>query len=419
MGTARPVCVAALTAVVLTGVPAIALSIAALQASVTPSPPQSRVVVYSTAEATTALRRAVPGTAVVLAPGVYPGGIFASGIAGTADAPIVLEAADPMRPPVIRGGGFAIQLSGVRYVTLRHLIIERQRNNGINIDDGDRADAPSQHVTLSDLTVRNIDNRGIAAGIKLSGVQDFVIERSTIGDWGGGSAITAIGAHRGVIAGNVFRHRDDTGATGPHIKGGSTDIVIRDNRFEHAGLRAVQIGGATSPQFFRPQPPSPWEASNILVEHNVFVGSEATVAFVNVDGSTFRHNTVYRPRKWLVRILQEVRAPGFVPSRRGVVADNVIYFHGDDFPAGPVNVGDGTDAPSFEFTRNWWYRADRPAESRQVLPSVETNAVYGIDPLFAAPTVGDFRRAPGSPAAGYGAELSEPTERLFRGLPLP
>jgi hypothetical protein len=374
--------------------------------------PRIQIVVRTSRELTAALARAKPGTTIALAAGVYQGGIFASDIAGTPGAPIVIEAADPARLPVVRGSGHGLQFTRVRHVTVRRIVFEDQRDNGINIDDGGAFETPSQHITLSELTVRNVLNTGIAAGIKLSGVQDFVIENSTIADWGGGSAITMIGAHRGIIRGNVFRHRDDVGATGPQMKGGSTGIVVRGNRFEHAGLRAVQIGGATGAEFFRPQPPRGYEARDCVVEHNVFVGSEAVVAFANVDGSTFRHNTVYRPRKWLLRILQEVSTPGFVPSRRGIVTDNLIYYHVDDFPAGATNVGAGTDGGSFRFARNWWYRADRPEASRQPLPSDETAGVYGRNPMFVDTSAGDFRLTRASPAVGYGALASPGFPRL-------
>jgi hypothetical protein len=373
---------------------------------------RATVLVRTSAQLAAALAGATPGTTVALAPGTYEGNIHAADLAGTADAPIVIEAADPARQPVIRGGSEGLKLTRVRHLTVRRLGLEGQRQNGINIDDGGMVETPSEHITLSELTVRNVINTGISAAIKLSGVRDFVVERSTIADWGGGSAITMIGAHRGLITGNVFRHRDDAGATGPHMKGGSTGIVVRGNRFEHAGLRAVQIGGATSAQFFRPQPPAGWEARDCTVEHNVFIGSEAVVAFVNVDGSIFRHNTVYRPRTWLIRILQEVRARGFVPSRRGVVTDNLIYYDGDDFPGGAINVGDGTDPASFRFVRNWWYRADRPGASRQPLPSGEVSGVYGRDPMFVDARAGDFRLMDPSPAADYGASAAVLAELL-------
>jgi hypothetical protein len=135
----------------------------------------------------------------------------------------------------------------------------------------------------------------------------------------------------------------------------------------------------------------------------VFIGSEAAVAFVNVDGSTFRYNTIYRPTRWVLRILQENRTAGFVPSRKGVFSDNIVYWHGSDLPIGAVNVGSATDPASFTFTRNWWYRADAPGSSKPSLPSPETLGVYGIDPQFVNGGGGDLHLRVGSPATAYGA----------------
>ena len=77
-------------------------------------------------------------------------------------------------------------------------------------------------------------------------------------------------------------------------------------------------------------------------EGSTFVGSEAPIAFVGVDGANVRWNTFYRPRKWVARILQETREPGFVPSRRGVFADNLVAYRSDEVTTA-VNVGPETE----------------------------------------------------------------------------
>lgn len=371
----------------------------------------ARVVVRTSSELQAALRSAVPGTTVALNPGVYNGDNYFEDLTGTATAPIIIEAADPSNRPIIRGGYNGLQLVRPKYVTIRRIVFEQQEQNGINIDDGEIFDSPAHHLVLSELVVRDIRNTGNADGIKLSGVQDSTIEDSLIARWGaGGSAIDMVGSHRILIQRNTFTYTDNLGATGPSMKGGSTGIIIRENRFDHAGLRAVQIGGVHTLRTFRPQPPANYEAKDCVVERNVFIGSEAAVTFVNIDGSTFRFNTIYRPGRWLARILQEQLAPGFVPSRNGIVTDNIVYYEGSDFPYGPINVGSGTDAPSFTFARNWWYRADLPSASRPSLPAVETNGVYGVNPQFVNASGGDFHLAVGSPATAYGAyAVTSPT----------
>jgi hypothetical protein len=259
------------------------------------------------------------------------------------------------------------------------------------------------------LTVRDIGPEGNRDGIKLSGVADFRVERCVIERWGtgGGSGIDMVGCHRGIIVSNLFRHTDEAGSTGVQCKGGSTRIVIRRNRFEHAGGRAINIGGSTGLRFFRP-PLQPgvehFEAADIRVEGNTFIGSGAPVAFVGVDGAVVRFNTIYLPQRWALRILQETREPGFVPSRRGEFTDNLILFDSSQWREGGLNIGPGTAPETFTFARNWWYCVDRPERSEPRLPVTEEKGVYGQPVEFRNRAEGDLRLVPGSPASGVGAD---------------
>ena len=84
------------------------------------------------------------------------------------------------------------------------------------------------------------------------------------------------------------------------------------------------------------------------------------VAFVGVDGAAVRHNTIYRPRRWGLRILRENNGEGFVPCRNGQFTDNLIAFRSDEM-AVPVNVGPGTAPETFTLARNAWYCLDAPS----------------------------------------------------------
>ncbi len=373
-----------------------------------PSQP-TQVSVGTTAEFRSAVAAATPGTHILLRPGVYSGGNFFTNIQGTAAQPIVIRAADPLNMPIFRGSSEGLHFSDVAYLELRNLIVEGASGNGINIDDAGTYDTPSHHVTLSGLIVRNIGATGNQDGIKLSGVQHFVVEHSTILSWGGGgSGIDMVGCHQGVIQGNVFRHGDTVGHNGVQAKGGTTNIRVLDNRFEQAGMRAIQIGGSTGLEFFRPQPPQGFEAKDVTVEGNVIIGSQAAIAFVNIDGATVRYNTFYRPTRWVMRILQETTSPGFVPSRNGVFTDNIIAFRSDELST-TVNIGPNTAPQTFQFARNWWYCLNDPSRSTPSLPTLETGGVYGIDPRLVNAEAGDLRLQPGSPAANYGAYAPRPT----------
>jgi hypothetical protein len=334
---------------------------------------------------------------ITLAAGDYDG-FSAANVAGKAQSPIVVRGQDAAAPPRFTGG---IHLSDVVFVTLDNLLVEQAPHNGINIDDGGTADTPSHHVVLRGLVVRNIGGGGNHDGIKLSGVDDLLVDACVVERWGrGGSAIDMVGCHRVLIDGCTLRDRDEgAAATGVQAKGGSRDVTVRRCHFEHAGTRAVNIGGSTGMQYFRPKPEG-FEAKDVTVEGCTFVGSMAPIAFVGCDGATVRFNTFYQPRKWVLRILQETRAAGFVPCRGGVFTDNLVVTRGID---ASVNVGPDTAPETFVFARNWWFRADAPERSMPQLPVAEHDAAGGRDPGFADAARGDFTLRKDSPARKYGA----------------
>jgi hypothetical protein len=367
--------------------------------------PQSTV--KTTRELREALSKAAPGSKILVAPGDYEGGLFVSGVRGAAGKPVVVAAADPKNPPVFKGGGNAIQLSEVEHIELRDLVLKESTANGLSIDDGGKLETPSHHVVLRNLKITDIGARGNQDGIKLSGVADFRVEGCTIERWGtgGGSAIDMVGCHRGVIEGGTFIH-DGSGGTGVQMKGGCSGIVVRKSRFENAGSRAVNIGGSTGLQYFRPPLKQPLhaEARDITVEGNTFLGSDAPVAFVGVDGAVVRFNTIYAPKRWAIRILQETTETGFVPCRKGDFSSNIVVFKGGQWSEGGVNIGGGTEPATFTFSRNAWYCADAPAQSRPKLPSAEKDGVYGTDPHLRDAEKGDLRLKADSPLKGVGAE---------------
>ena len=362
------------------------------------------IVVSNTSEFRAALRAAGPGTHILVKPGIYQGGNYLQNFDGAEGSPIVVEAQDPANRPIIRGGTEGIKISQGSYFTLRDLIIEQTSDNGINIDDGGTYATPAHDIQLINLVFRSIGSNGNQDAIKLSGVDNFLIDGCRVESWGTGqgSGIDMVGCHDGVVSNSYFNNGGDTrGAVGIEAKGGSRDVVIRDNRFEHAGARAIQIGGLTGSSFFRPSGVN-YEAKDVTVEGNVIVGSEAAIAFVGVDGSTVRFNTIYRPTRYAIRILQENTSSGMVPSRNGVFSDNIVAFRSGEMAAA-VNVGSGTASSTFQFQRNWWYNIADPSRSTPSLPAAEQGGTYGVDPQFVNPGLGDFHTKPGSPAARVGA----------------
>ena len=365
-----------------------------------------------------ALRGVAPGDAIRLLPGIHGAGNSVGSIAGTSNAPIWIGGVPGEARPEIRGGTAALLLSRVRYLVVENLVVAGATQNGINCDDGSDYANPdaTRQLLFRNLEIRDIGTGGNHDGLKLSGVNDYQVLDCTFTRMSsGGSGIDHVGCHRGLIARCTFT---DMGSNAIQCKGGSEDIEIRGNRFLNGGGRAINVGGSTGFQFFRP-PLSTVEpnveARNIRVFANLFQGADAPLAFVGAVDCVAAQNTIVEPRRWVVRILQETVSGGgyiFRPCGNNRFLNNLISYHRAQVGT-PVNVGGNTDAASFQFERNLWYASDRPTQSRPSLPSAESAGVYGLDPQFRDAPAGDFSVPVASPAVGKGLSLPAPRADLL------
>lgn len=322
-----------------------------------------------------AAAKAEPGDAILLMPGEYRGGVSLRGVNGRKRAPITIRGSDEKRPPVFTGGKVAMHLSDCNWIVLRNIIARGFPGNGINIDDGGTFETPSRHVVLEKLRLENTGPRGNHDALKLSGVDHFTVRDCTFRGWGG-SAIDMVGCHDGVVEGCQFLGAEGfSQASGVQMKGGTSNITVRDSFFSNAGQRAINLGGSTGLQFFRPRV-SNFEATDITVAGNRFVGSMAFVAWVTASGGHVHHNTFMFPQKWVLRILQETNDPKFKPCHDGVFENNLIVY--DKRVRVFANVGPRTNPQSFLFRQNAWYQVD--GARRPVLPATERNGIYQVDP---------------------------------------
>jgi VanZ family protein len=346
-----------------------------------------QVTVHRRQELEHALATAAPGTEILLWPGTYEAAGSIAGLQGAAGAPIIIRGALAHSPPVLRGG---LKLSSVAHCRFENLIIESASDDGVTIDHGAVDNSSSHHVTIRSVTVRTGGGPGKRDGIRLTAVDDFAIIDCRLESWGnGGQALDIVGCHTGLIAGCRLDGAEVC-PTGLQVRGGSREIEIEGCDFTGITERCVQLGGATEQHYFRPVSTN-FEARDITVRDCRFCGGETAVAFVNADHCEVAGNTMYRQRRYLVRILQENLAEQFLPCGNGRLVDNIIVWRRGDF-AVVADAGPQTDPASFRFSGNFWYCEDAPHDSMLAgFPSPEVNGVHGEDPRLYDPDRCDLR----------------------------
>ena len=335
-----------------------------------------------------ALRNAADGDRVLLEPGVYQGGFFQAGLRG-----VTISSLDLTNLAVIEGGTNSIQLSDASRVTIENLRLRGQTGNGINIDDGGSFETPSKDIAIRNLIIENIATSGNRDGIKMSGVDGFVIDQVKVLNWGdGGSAVDLVGAHNGIVQNSLFRHESiSAGGSGLRGKGGAKNVAFLANRIElpNGRGRAIQAGGSTDPQFFRfVDGDSGYEANSINAAGNIVIGGSSAFSYVNIDGGVFHHNYVHRPFDWVMRILNENQGNEIVDTRNGDFSHNVVSFFdsASEFKT-TVNIGPETHANTFRFRGNQWFNELDPRNSQPNLPAFEGGSIVGFAPDFSSSDV--------------------------------
>ena len=333
------------------------------------------VVVNSTAELRDNIRQVKPGATIILEGSSYDSGLRIEGLNGTRKKPIIIMGADGKSPPVFKGGSVAIQLTRCNYVTLRNIRVAECTGNGINVDDGERFEEPPTGLVFENLVIERIGPKGNFDGLKLSGLDGFTVRNCKFDGWGG-SAIDMVGCRNGVIDSCEFYGREGfSQSSGVQAKGGSENITIRSNFFKDAGHRSINLGGSTGLRYFRPKVRD-YEAKDVVVEGNRFVGSMAPIAFITSIDCVVRQNTIIHPDKWAVRILQEQTTDKFKPCQLGIFESNLIVL--DQRVRTLVNIGPNTLPDTFTFRGNAWFRSD--GDRLPALPLNEVQGLYQVDP---------------------------------------
>lgn len=345
---------------------------------------------------------AEPGDLIIVKNGTYFNRENLFNINGTKLNPIIIQAEDEGKV-IYNGQSEAWHLSSCSNICIIGFIFEEQSGNGVNIDDSGNNYGSSYNITIKNCTFRDMISSGNNDLLKLSGLDHFKIENCEfLNGASGGSGIDMVGCHYGYIVDNKFQN---LGSSGIQVKGGSQNITIKNNYFNNAGNRALNIGGSTGLEYFRPLD-AKFEAADILVATNVFIGSWSPVAFVGSTRIRVINNTIFKPENWVFRILQEtVDDSRFVKCGQNEFSNNIIYF-GDNLSR-IVNIGPNTAPESFIFQTNLWYNYQNNNFSDPNLPAPEINSIIQKDPQFQNIVTENFDLLTSSPVIEKGTNYSD------------
>ena len=296
---------------------------------------------------------ALPGDTILVHEGTYSGGLFVGGLQGTTTDWIYILAA-PGEEVIYSGGSNAWQFTDAAYLHIAGFIFQGQTGNGVNFDDGGSYETPAHHIVFDNCTFRDINASGNNDLLKLSGIDNFEIRNCVfLNGSAGGSGIDMVGCHDSSIHDNHFENQ---GSNSIQAKGGTSNIRIERNFFKNGGSRVLNLGGSTGLQFFRPLD-APYEAAELKVYSNVFIGSDAPIAFVGSINCEVVNNTLHLPTKWVLRILQEtVDTSRFAPCGYNTFRNNIIYI--DSRVSVECNIGPNTAPETFTFSNNFWFHSE-------------------------------------------------------------
>jgi hypothetical protein len=349
---------------------------------------------------TAAAKAAAPGDTILVHTGTYRGDQSLGSLKGTRAKWIYIMAEKNV---LFEGGTAAWRGSDIAYLHIEGFVFTGQTGNGLNIDDGATYETPTHHITFRRCTFRDMAATGNNDLLKLSGADDLIIQQCIfLNGAKGGSGIDMVGCHNSRIIQCRF---ENMGSNAVQMKGGSSNIRVEGCVFKNAGSRAINLGGSTGVPFFRPATAT-WEAADLKVYSNVFIGAEVPIAFVGCIRSEVVNNTIYKPGRWAIRILQENRDTArFAKCSDNTFRNNIICL--DDRVSMACSIGPGTEPESFTFSNNMWFLIGNASPQ---LPLLESNGITGKDPLFSDADKEDFSITGNSPAAAAGYRSQHPQE---------
>ena len=340
------------------------------------------------------------GDTIKIFPGNYTAPNRIRDLKGRPDAYIYLIGTD-VSQVIFEESTQSFHFSNIEYVQMEQITIRRQSQNGMNIDDGGDFSNPSRYIKIIGCRFLQMSGQGNNDLLKMSGIDHFEIRNCEFANGAnGGSGIDMVGCHFGEIYSNHF---ENMGSNAIQAKGGSQYLKIFSNKFKNCGQRTLNLGGSTGLEFFRPQD-AKFEAADIEVYYNVFIGSTAPIAYVGCVRVAVVNNTILNPGNWVIRILQETVDPQRFESCGNNSFINNLVFHSNSLSR-HINIGPNTLPETFNFSHNLWYNHQSPASSAPILPVSEVSGIIGIDPLFEQPGTDEVHLKPESPAIDAGMSI--------------
>jgi hypothetical protein len=344
------------------------------------------------------------GDTIFVEGGIYSGGDFISNLHGI-DSNWICIISDTNNPAIFKGGNFAFMMSDVSHIKISGFVMDGQTQNGVNIDDGGSYDTPTVHILIEHCKWLKMDATGNNDELKMSGVDSFTVRKCIFQNGSaGGSLVDMVGCHNGVFEDNRF---ENGGSNSIQAKGGSQNIRIQRNMFINGGQRAINIGGATGKQYFRPLN-ADFEAQFVGVHSNIFIGSMAPIAFVGAVRCEVVNNTFIEPERWMVRILQENSESGMQITGKNKFTNNICYFSNMADNEKCINIGAGTAPKTFIFSNNLWYNKENSNWAGPNTAVQHFGQYLNINPKFKDLGNNIYSLIEDSPAIGSGLELVLP-----------
>src|SRR5215813_6607939 len=217
-----------------------------------------------------AVNLATPGTTIMVAAGTYAENVKIN-VSGLPDAPISLVSADgPGAAKIVPGAGSAsstLEAFGEENIVISGFDVSggNVHDNGIQFGmSGTDFTDMTKNIVIKD----NIVHDTVKDCIKVSQGDNIYVVDNTVSH-GGDQGVDFVDVNNSVIARNDISYI--TGPAAVFAKGGSTNVLIAENKLTHISVDGIEVGGYSDMSWTRPGDKG-WEAKNVTVIDNIVEG---------------------------------------------------------------------------------------------------------------------------------------------------